>query len=268
MILSLFRIFRYPILLFILIALSFPGCGNTKWAATSNNDERDLYSAPGFSFKSMEGKTLAVGGVVLRDGAPLDEFCDIGVSRRHLSYEVQADLWSPALNSAVLALTPEMDIQFWHSVNNATPPELVEATHGILAHQGIIKPHILQDWARSLPTADFLALVRIDDTWIDGTGQSDWSRSKGLGRVVVVTLDIYDLHEGHSVWSYEVQKHVWGRDKGAATAEEGGNQNQGAGGMHGVDDQGTTKSAPTLLDALDDALNEVVKKLHNSEPRD
>jgi len=258
--LSISQICMRTVLPILLAGMSVSACSNTKWVATSNNAERSLYSDPGFGFQAMKGKTLAVGGMVLADGAALDEYCDIGVSRRQLTYEVQAGLWSPQLNSAVMNLTPEVEIQYWHTVQNAAPAELVEATHSTVAHHGIIKPNIMQDWAKILPEADYLALARIDNTWLDGTGQSDWSRAEGLGRVVVITLDICDLRQGRSVWSYEVQKHVWSRDSGAATGEK-----EDTGGMSGVEDHGTTQTAPKLQDALDDALDEVVKKLRQSQ---
>ncbi len=76
----------------LLFTLLISGCSNTRWVGTKNNDERQWYADPEFSYNSMHGQVMAIGGLVLRDGAPLDRFCDIGISRRKLTHEVQSDL--------------------------------------------------------------------------------------------------------------------------------------------------------------------------------
>ncbi len=251
-----------PLCVAIFLLTFISGCGKTRWVATHNNDDRAWYVAPGFDFSAMKGKALAIGGVVLRDGSRLDEFCEIGVSRRNLTYEVQADLWSPLLNTAAIRLTPEVTISHWHSVQAHTPDPLREATHGVFAHRGVIKPHLVQEWSAQLPDADYLALVRIEDTWLDSTGQSDWARATGMGRVLALTLDIYDLHEGVSVWSHMVQKHVFSSVRGSATDKpRGRSSDQSTAPPKTVDQMGTTTNAPTLADALEEALAEAMGKL-------
>ena len=200
---------RLPALV-LLLAVVLTGCSKVKWVGTKNNAERTWYSTGEFAGSTLRGKVLAVGGVILRDRAALDEFCAIDVARRDLTYEVQNQLWAPTLNAAIGRLAPDVEVRLWPHAMGRVVPEALEATYETYAVGALLQPRILRAWADSLPGVDYLALARIDATWLDGTGQSDWSLVEGLGRVVVATLDIYDLATQQSVWSHAEQKHVVG----------------------------------------------------------
>ncbi len=243
----------------LLLPLLLAGCTGLRPGSTPNNDERVWFSDPAFEKSGLQGKKLAVGGVLLRNGAPLDRFAGLEVPRFELTCDLQAELWSSSLDGALIALTPQTELEYWAGTIQRVDPEVVDATYGVYARRSLLKPDLLAHWAEALPGVDYLAFARIEDTWLDNTGQSPWARSAGMGRVVAVTLDIYDLKEGRSVWSGMNQRH---QTEGRTPLREGDGSRSS-----GTDVDGTTVAAPTLQKGLTYALEEVVLQLKRSLPR-
>lgn len=249
-----------------LVIMSTVGCSN-RWVATPANDDIGGYVAPGFGFGTMRGQTLAVGGVVLYRGVRLDEFCAVDVPPRDLTVSIQADLWTPLLVEAATRLAPEVEIIGWAPVLTQVPERLREETYIDLATRTSIQPKLLNEWSAALGRANYFMLGRIENTWPDATGQSDWTLGAGTrGRVAVVTLEVYDLKSGQAVWTRQLQRHVTigaprgEDDRDARNVPDDGPRRD----TSGVVSQGTTTHVPPLADALTQTFRALVGKLRGA----
>lgn len=177
------------------------------------------HESPDFSRADLAAGRLAVGGVVLStqlladptqdapDGVPADDLL------------AQADAWSPLLYGQLLAAGPDVPTWPWSALRDACPDSVLADALATIARGGVLKPVQLEPVAKTLSAVRYLALARVEanETSLhqgsvaavenqrvkDGRDPhgSTLDRSLTTRREVTVTLDLYDLKAGRSVWT-------------------------------------------------------------------
>ncbi len=216
---------RTTILLLVLVAAGCAGRVQT------------LHEGEGYSRAALRAGRIAVGGVVM--AARLQDDPDFvmpdGVPRGDVL--AQGDAWSSALYGGLLAASPQTVVWPFPVVSSALEDSsLVDALQAV-ARGAVLHASQLQRLAAPLESLDYLAVARIDgdeQSLHEGTaGAVDNQRARDgrdlhgsprdsalkTRRAVTVTLDVYDLAAGRSVWTATVTRH---RDELYNFADEAG----------------------------------------------
>jgi len=193
---------------FSVLCISLIGC-TKSFNYYHNNAEETRYCDPAFGQADLAEESLAIGGVVLSWGCRLDDQSGIDIEPEDLNLMVQSELWTPVLEKIVRSKVPYSGVFGWPAVVEGASLDLRLETYDIVAHRGRLKPGQIAEWATSLPHPRYLALARVERTWHDNQGTDNWMAASGIGRVVTLTLEIYDLKRGVSVWSHWTQRHVF-----------------------------------------------------------
>lgn len=177
------------------------------------------HESPDFARADLAAGRLAVGGVVVSSRLVADPDQDLpdGVPPGDLL--AQADAWSPLLYSQLLAAGSDVPTWPWSALRDACPDSVLAEALATIARGGVLKPVQLEPVARSLSAVRYLALARIEanETSLhqgsvaaaenqrvkDGRDPHGSSLDQNLvtRREVTVTLDVYDLAAGRSVWT-------------------------------------------------------------------
>lgn len=172
--------------------------------------------------------SFAIGGVVLGDEVKM--FRSPELPPDGLSLQDQAMTWSPVLGGVILAAEEPLDalshLGFIREVGNEHLPELLQR----YAAGQYLSPDILTDFAKSPAGVRYLVMARIEadeihlSADISSTGAQYWNpppsgeqRDHGsepqgrtlspeAERTVKVTMDLFDLASGHSIWTVQVSR--------------------------------------------------------------
>lgn len=177
------------------------------------------HESPDFARADLAAGRLAVGGVVLSSRLLADPTQDVpdGVPPGDLL--AQADAWSPLLYGQLLAAGSDVPTWPWSALRDVCPDSVLGDALATIARGGVLKPAQLAPVARSLSAVRYLALARIEanETSLhqgsvaaaenqrvkDGRDPHASTLDQNLvtRREVTVTLDVYDLAEGRSIWT-------------------------------------------------------------------
>lgn len=245
---------------------------------------KQLHHAEGFDPLAENGARYAIGGFVMRAGEELDSEAKVDPAVRRGEVLAQTDAWAPTLYGAMLAGRPGLEVWSWPAVRDNIPADAITELQQAHAEGSLLPPDRFKLLAGDLPGITYLVLARLDRNEVEigsnmpgGTGSpiADESRDPhGEGdslvhtvktrRKVTVTLDVYDLRSGRSVWSAQVERQKTElyspgpRDKREdlvvtpSTAE---------GGEPTIRVKGASLAMPELEAVLGDACNELVGKL-------
>ncbi len=184
-----------------------------------------IHTSDGFARADLAAGRLGVGGVVLSarldrdparpapDGVPLDDVL------------AQAEAWAPVLYGPLLAAGPDVTVWPWPAVRDACGDSALVQVLTAFARGGVLLPAQLGPLAAALDEVRYLALARVeqDETTLhesaegvmenqrtkDGRDVHGSPRDPALKtrRKLTVTLDVYDLAEGRSVWTTTAERH-------------------------------------------------------------
>lgn len=209
------RSLSLPLLLLVAVA-GLAGCAGRV---------RTVHETPGLTRAELAAGGLGVGGVVLASRLATASGFDVpdGVPRDDVL--AQADAWSGALFGALLGADAGGTVWPWTAVRADCPDSALVRVLAAFAGGGMPRPDELAALAADLPRVRYLALARIDgdETELRGDPEAEIrqqqsrdgrdphattrDRSLTTRRTVLVTLDVYDLADGRSVWTGTAERH-------------------------------------------------------------
>ena len=165
----------------------------------------------------LDGGVVALGGFVASTRL-LDDY-PVGPDAPPIGdLLAQTEAWAPVLYGAFLAEAPQMNIWPWPTVAAAVTDSTLADGLTVFARGGLLRPDQLDPVARELPGARYLALVRLDGNEVslhesagsvtrnqrDHDGRqlhaNEGAANITTRRRLTVTLEIYDLQTGLSLW--------------------------------------------------------------------
>ena len=193
----------------------------------------------------------------------------------------QSDAWAPLLYAAFLAEVPQLTVWPWPTVQGVLTDSTLVDDLAIFARGGLLRPAQLEPMARALPGVRYLALARLDGNEIslhepagsvtrnqrDHDGR-DLHTNEGVvslttRRRVTVTLDLYDLQTGRSLWAATVRhdaKELYNPDEAQPAARD----TVQAGDPY-IRVEGTPQQAPSFAAVLEAACAAAVKRMQANE---
>jgi hypothetical protein len=186
---------------------------------------RTVHESEGFSHEQLAAGRLAVGGVVLAARAAADPSAAVPDGLPAGDVLAQAEAWSTSLFGGLLAADPALPSWPYGAVAGACPDSVLAFVLMDFARGGVVKPERLVPVAAALPEIGYLALARVEEDDLtlhegaeavmrdqrtrDGRDPHDaqLDRSLKVRRAVTVTMDVYDLATGRSVWTATVTRH-------------------------------------------------------------
>lgn len=220
--------------LILLLAVAI-GCGRPHW--------RSEYAGADFDRQALLQGTLALGGVVLSDLVDAAGCLDAAADPAAFTHLAQSDRFAPLLGAALREVAPDLQLRDWGPVSSQVRPEALQRVFERFARGGVLTAADLEPLAADLPGQHYLLLGRIErnslelrsGTQPDGRWDGDRPAASGLGkqddrtsadafgssgfrlrREVVLTLEVYDLRTGASVWAAAAQ----GRRDAVASSQE------------------------------------------------
>ena len=243
-----------------------------------------LHQAEGYDPLARDGARYAIGGFVLRVGEELDGQADVPAAVRNGEVQAQTDTWAPVLYGAMLTGRADLEIWAWPAVRDNIPADAITALQRAYAEGRLLPPARFTQLATDLPDITYLVLARLDRNEVEigsnvpgstGSQVTDDSRDPhGVNdalirtvktrRRVTVTLDVYDLRTGLSVWSGQAEREKTElyspgpKDKSedlvvTPATEEGGTPE--------ITVKGASLAMPELADVLSDACTALVGML-------
>ena len=260
------RITGLPVLL---LALALAGCAGKV---------QTTHERSGFGRDDLARDRLGVGGVVL--GARLAG--DPGALPAHdvplNDVLAQAEAWTPLLYGQLLARADGVVIWPWPSVRDACGDSLLVGALAATARASVLKPAQLAPLADALGEIRYLAFARVDGDELTlheagpGTAENPQVRDNRdphavrraptlkVRRQVKVTMDVYDLVEGRSVWTTSAERH---RDElYDFNADDSGREPRVmAEGEPVITAEGRSLPAPPFAKILEDACGALAERL-------
>lgn len=244
----------------------------------------NVHHAAGYDPLARDGTRYAVGGFVLDNRLALDGQAAIGTAAENADPRHQTDTWAPLLYGPLLAAHEGRDVWAWSALRDNIPADAITAVQSAYAAGGVLPPEMFAAVARDLPDVTYLVLARIDRNDIeigantpgalgnqlanesrDPHAETDMlTRSITTRRTVGVTLDVYDLPAGHSVWRgsvtrekaelYSASDQDTGEDLVVTPATQEGAAPQ-------IEIKGASLATPELSDVLAEACAALVAEL-------
>jgi len=192
-------------------------------------------------------------------------------------YAAQSSAWSYLLYGQFLARAPEVQVWPWAQFAGRADSAAVAAAHATIARGGVLRREQLDRFAADLPEARFLVFARLDRNEVslhnstEQAARASWERdqvddetqvrdrSVTTRRRVAVTLDLYDLQEGRSVWTATASrdaKELYNFEDATETAATGELADNPA-----VRVKGTPRQGPPLEGVLEQVCGKLVEKL-------
>jgi hypothetical protein len=246
------------------------------------------FQSEGFPFEVILESGVATGGLVLNDRLVFED-TDMAESPDWISGPYgEADHWSHHLETACLLQAPELNRWAWPTVADQVDSTVMTELFQAYKRGSILKEQPLLRLGAELPATRFLLLARIDENdlslhsngavsppineetsglgkvWVPQDPQPLERRGYSQRRTVRVSMELYNLETGRSVWSASVSKNSDRMLDGSSGAEppavrvsrdpdaESGIQILGHGGLSG---------GPTLEELLPDACEALVAEL-------
>ncbi len=236
-----------------------------------------IHTAPDFDPAMLREAPVAIGGFVTSSRLLADPSQEAPGPMDTGDHLAQSDAWSPLLYGQFLTHASAVNVWPWSQVESRVAVAPLAAAHGALARGGLLRDAQLADIAAALPEVRYLALARLDGnevtlhssteqaartSWERDGVENDEARDRSLStrRRVTVTLDLYDLATGRSVWTATVEQvatELYNFEK----AEAG--KRVGASGTTtpGITVQGTPRQGPPLDGVLEKACGRLVERL-------
>ncbi len=175
---------------------------------------------------ARDGARYAVGGFVLGVEAELERQSELGAAYRNADVRVQTDAWAPTLYGALLTGRADLEVWSWPAVRDNIPADVITALQTAYAAGDELPAAQFRLLAADLPDITYLVLARLDRNDVEiGSNQpgvtgnqivddsrDPHSRNDSLvrtvktRRTVVVSLDVFDLRTGQSVWSGHTER--------------------------------------------------------------
>jgi len=246
------------------------------------------FQSESFPFQTILDNRLAMGGIVLHDRLVFVDENELDFSGGPVEPYRESDRWSHHLERGFLVKAPDLDRWPWATVADQVDPVLMTEILRVYKRGGFLNEQKLLILAESLPGSRFLLLARIDENDLGlesnlPVSQMNAFNSSGLGktpssqgpiqpgrgshfhrRSIRLSMDLFDLASGRSIWSASVARHrdqpldsLSGGEPPSVRVQkapdmEGGVQIQGRGGLSG---------GPTLDEVLPDACEALVLEL-------
>ncbi len=263
----------------VLFLLTLGGCGGG-----ATND----YQAAAYDPLARDGARYAVGGFVLGPQAELERQSELGAAYRNSDVGVQTDAWAPSLYGALLSGRTGLEVWSWPAVRDNVPADEITALQLAYAAGETLPPAQFSRLAADLPGITYLVLARLDrneveigsnapgslgsqvvDDSRDPHGVTDsMARTIKTRRTVVVSLDVYDLRTGRSVWSGHTDRKKTelyspeDRDEGAELVVT---PSEEEGGAPEIRVKGASLAMPELEELLADACVGLVGSLFGTD---
>lgn len=186
---------------------------------------RTVHQGEGFDPARLEGAAIGVGGVVLAARAVADPAVAVPDGLPAGDVLAQAEAWSTSLYGGLLTARPGVAAWPHGAVAAACPDSVLAFALLDIARGGVLKPARLEPLGAALPEIGYLAFARVEDDDLtlhegaeavmrdqrtrDGRDPhgAQLDRSLKVRRAVTVTMDLYDLAAGRSVWTATVTRH-------------------------------------------------------------
>lgn len=184
-----------------------------------------VHTSPGFARADLAAGRLGVGGVVLASRLALDPALAAPAGVPAGDVLAQADVLAGQLYGPLLAAGPGVPVWPWPAVREACGDSLLAGVLGAFARGSVLRPAQLAPLADALDQVRYLALARVEKDEItlhegveaavrkqrarDGRDVHAGSLDPALKtrRKLTVTLDVYDLAAGRSVWTATAERH-------------------------------------------------------------
>ena len=181
----------------------------------------NTYKAEGYDPLAADGARYAVGGFVLGARAQLDRQAEYGTAAENADRGRQTDAWAPLLYGPLSAGRSDLIVWPWPAVRDNLPADGITALQEAYARGSVLPAGLVTALAADLPEVTYLVLARIDRNEIEigenmptATGvqpnsdgrepydaTSQMTRTIKTRRTVAVTLDVFELSSGRSVWT-------------------------------------------------------------------
>lgn len=240
-----------------------------------------IHTDAAFSPADLQEEIVVLGGFVASSRLASDPAQEMPSGLAAADYFAQSEAWSPLLYGQFLAGAPTVQVWPWDQLVGRVDSLTVAAAHATVARGGMLQQAQLAQLAAGLPEARYLAVARLDRNEVslhnstEQAARTSWERDGVDGerealdrsvttrRRIAVTLDLYDLREGRSVWTATANreaKELYNYaepEQEEATGELADNP--------AVRVKGTPKQGPPLESLLDAACRKLVEQLFGEE---
>ena len=264
--------------LVVLFLFCLGGCGKVA----------NVHHAAGYDALARDGAKYAVGGFVLDTRLELDRQAEIGTAAENSDPRYQTDTWAPLLAGPLLAGREGLDVWAWSALRDNIPADAIAAVQTAYARGSVLPPEMFMPVARDLPEVTYLVLARIESNDIeigantptalgnqlanesrDPHAETDMmARSIKTRRTVGVSMDVYDLRTGRSVWRGSVTREktelysASDQDIGAELVVTPATEE---GAAPEIEVKGASLAMPELSDVLDEACAALVAELFKEQ---
>ncbi|MFO7608083.1 MAG: hypothetical protein R6X35_02620 [Candidatus Krumholzibacteriia bacterium] len=201
---------------FVLLAVGLAACAGRV---------ETVHTSPGFARADLATGRLGVGGVVLASRLTLDPALAAPTGVPVGDVLAQADALAGSLYGPLLAAGPGVPVWPWPAVREAGGDSLLAGILDAFARGGVLRPAQLAPLAAALGEVRYLALARVekDEITLDQSAEAAIEKQRARDgrdvhagsldtalktrRKLTVTLDVYDLAAGRSVWTATAERH-------------------------------------------------------------
>lgn len=196
------------------------------WALGGCARVANVHHASDYDPLANDGARYAVGGFVLGTDVTLDSQAEIGSGVVNTDPRLQTDAWAAHLYGPLLTARGGQDVWAWSALRDNIPADTITAVQAAYAAGKALPPQLVRPLAADLPEITYLVLARIDRNDIeigantpavlgnqlanqsrDPHAKTDlMTRTVKTRRTVTVTMDVWDLRRGRSVWSSTVTR--------------------------------------------------------------
>ncbi len=207
----------FPLTLILFLFL-LGGCGKVA----------NIHHDADYDPMARDGAKYAVGGFVLGAQAELDRQAEIGTPDQNADPRYQTETWAPVLYGPMLTRRDDLEVWAWTALRENIPVDTITAVQTAYARGSVMPPAMFTQVAGDLPDITYLVLARIDRNDIEigsntpanlgnqaaiesrdpHTVVDQMTRTIKTRRTVAVSLDVYDLRSGRSVWSSSVERNL------------------------------------------------------------
>ena len=261
--------------LVVLFLYCLGGCGKVA----------NVHHAAGYDALAGDGAKYAVGGFVLDTRLELDRQAEIGTAAENGDPHYQTDTWAPLLYGPLLAGREGLGVWAWSALRDNIPADAITAVQTAYARGGVLPPEMFAPVAKDLPEVTYLVLARINRNDIrigantppsvlgnqvanesrDPHAETDlMTRSVKTLRTIGLTMDVYDLRNGRSVWSGTVERQkaeLYSADDQDGEAELVVTPASEEGASPDIAVKGASLPMPELNDVLAEACGALVAEL-------
>jgi hypothetical protein len=252
----------------LLCAMMVPGCAGKV---------ETIHTAADFDPAALETGIVALGGFVVATRLATDPAQEPPTGVAVDDPLAQSDAWSPLLYGRFLTDAPRVRTWPWSQVSGRVEPAHLAEAHAMIARGGVLRRDQLDELAAELPEVRYLAFARLDRNEVElqpsteQAARTSWEReelendtqirdrSLTARRTVAVTLDLYDLRTGRSVWTTTASVEageLYNFEEAQATEATGELADNPA-----VRVRGTPRQGPALDGVLEKACGKLVESL-------